>query len=280
MVPPAGPAPHTTHGRPRTGGVADFGADPAPRRSDMQELAARGVTGVLHTFSENDLAYNRETMGRIVAASHYCGLEVEIAPGGVGQMFGGEAESCFTSHRRDVGEALDDGTRTPSGGPNDPRVRAFVHDWIDAATTPALIASPATSPTGRTRSTSASRPSAGPPRRGLRRALRLGVAQYADAEALAFREQRRVIRRRLRGPCGGAGRRGGGVPAAADRRHARHRRLVARGGAAGPAHLRDRSYWKAFGEDADAMVGEYARRVADLARDMAFSRSRRSRASG
>ena len=32
---------------------------------DMEDLVRRGFTGVLHTFSENDLAYYRETMGRI-----------------------------------------------------------------------------------------------------------------------------------------------------------------------------------------------------------------------
>ena len=101
--------------------------------ADMEGLAERGFTGVLHTFTENDLAYYRGTMGRIVAASHDAGLEVQIGPWGVCQMFGGEAESRFTSHRRDVGQVLDDGTSTPSGCPNDPRVRAFVREWIDAA---------------------------------------------------------------------------------------------------------------------------------------------------
>ena len=33
---------------------------------DLEDLARRGYTGVLHTFSENDLAYYRGTMGRIV----------------------------------------------------------------------------------------------------------------------------------------------------------------------------------------------------------------------
>jgi len=34
--------------------------------ADMDDLAARGFTGVLHTMSENDLAYYRETIGRLV----------------------------------------------------------------------------------------------------------------------------------------------------------------------------------------------------------------------
>ena len=44
-------------------------------RRDMADLAARGYTGVLHTVSENDLAYYRGTMAEIVEASHAEGLE-------------------------------------------------------------------------------------------------------------------------------------------------------------------------------------------------------------
>ena len=65
-------------------GVAYFGSRiPRHVAADIEALAAQGFTGVLHTFSENDLAYYRETMGRIVAASHDSGLEVQIAPWGV-----------------------------------------------------------------------------------------------------------------------------------------------------------------------------------------------------
>jgi N-acetylmuramic acid 6-phosphate etherase len=101
--------------------------------ADMEDLARRGFTGVLHTFSENDLAYYRETMCRIVEASHAVGLEVQIAPWGVCQMFGGEAESRFTAHNPEVGQVLEVGRVTPSGCPNNPRVRAFLRDWADAA---------------------------------------------------------------------------------------------------------------------------------------------------
>ena len=115
-------------------GAAYFG-NRVPRHvaRDMQELAARGFGGVLHTFSENDLAYYRGTMHALVAASHDAGLEVQIAPWGVCQMFGGEAESRFTAHHPEVGQVLETGRRTPSGCPNDPRVRAFCREWADAA---------------------------------------------------------------------------------------------------------------------------------------------------
>ena len=101
--------------------------------ADMEGLAADGFTGVLHTFTENDLAYYRETMGRIVEASHAAGLEVQIGPWAVCQLFGGEAESRFTAFNADAGQVLDDGRATPAGCPNNPAVRAFVRSWADAA---------------------------------------------------------------------------------------------------------------------------------------------------
>ena len=69
----------------------------------------RGFTGVLHTFSENDLTYYRDTMARIVAVSHDAGLEVQVGPWGVGRTFGGEAESRFVAAQPHVGQVLADG---------------------------------------------------------------------------------------------------------------------------------------------------------------------------
>ena len=79
-------------------GCAYFGVRiPRHVRADMADLAARGYAGVLHTFSENDLAYYRGTMREIVAASHALGLTVQASPWGLGRTFGGEAESRFVT---------------------------------------------------------------------------------------------------------------------------------------------------------------------------------------
>ena len=82
---------------------------------DLEDLAARGYTGVLHTFSENDLAYYRGTLEKIVAASHDVGLDVQIAPWGVGRTFGGEAESRFVTLHPEACQVLDDGRRVATG---------------------------------------------------------------------------------------------------------------------------------------------------------------------
>lgn len=101
--------------------------------ADMEDLAARGFTGVLHTMSENDLAYYRGTIGRMVQLSHAVGLEVQVGPWGLGRTFGGEAESLFTATNPEVGQVLDSGRPTTAGCPNHERFRAFVRSWAEAA---------------------------------------------------------------------------------------------------------------------------------------------------
>jgi len=102
-------------------------------RRDLADIAARGYTSVLHTFSENDLAYYRGTMADIVAASHDLGLEVQMCPWGVGRTFGGEAESRWVTMHTDTCQVLDDGRRVATGCLNQPAYRAFCKEWADAA---------------------------------------------------------------------------------------------------------------------------------------------------
>jgi N-acetylmuramic acid 6-phosphate etherase len=88
---------------------------------------------VLHTFSENDLAYYRGTMADIVAASHEVGLEVQMCPWGLGRTFGGEAESRWVTMHPEACQVLDDGRRVSTGCLNQPAYRAFSKEWADAA---------------------------------------------------------------------------------------------------------------------------------------------------
>lgn len=101
--------------------------------ADMADLAGRGFTGVLHTFSENDLAHYREQMGRIVAASHDAGLEVQLGPWGVGGVFGGEAESWWVARHPGECQVFDHGRSVGAGCLSSTRFRRFVRRWADAA---------------------------------------------------------------------------------------------------------------------------------------------------
>ncbi len=118
----------------RRAGVSYFGVRILRHvRRDLEDIAARGYTSVLHTFSENDLAYYRGTMADIVAASHDLGLEVQMCPWGLGRTFGGEAESRWVTMHPDACQVLDDGRRVATGCLNQPAYRAFCKDWADAA---------------------------------------------------------------------------------------------------------------------------------------------------
>ena len=117
-----------------TAGCSYFGARVLRHvRRDMEDLAARGYTAVLHTFSENDLAYYRETMAEIVAASHDAGLTVQMGPWGLGNTFGGEAESRWVVLHPEAWQVLDDGRPVGAACLNQPAYREFCRDWADAA---------------------------------------------------------------------------------------------------------------------------------------------------
>src|SRR5258705_11769902 len=102
-------------------GVSYFGVRiPRHARRDLEDIAGRGYTAVLHTFSENDLAYYRGTMAEIVAASHSLRLDVQMCPWGVGRPFGGEAESRWVTFHPEACRALHDGRRVATGGRSNP----------------------------------------------------------------------------------------------------------------------------------------------------------------
>ena len=64
-------------------------------REDMEDIRAHNCDFVVHTVSEEDMAFYKGTMKDIVAVSRDAGLEVYLDPWAVGGIFGGETYSKF-----------------------------------------------------------------------------------------------------------------------------------------------------------------------------------------
>lgn len=101
--------------------------------ADLEDIARHGCTFVVHTFSEDDLAYYRATMAQIVEATHRAGLEAWIDPWGVGSIFGGEAFSAYVAYFPEHRQVLSSGQPVPAACPNHPHFRAVIRDWVEAA---------------------------------------------------------------------------------------------------------------------------------------------------
>lgn len=115
-------------------GVSYFGVrDPRHARRDLDEIAEAGFTSITHTFSEHDLRYHQEDVGRLVDESKSRGLEVGLDPWGVGGLFGGEAYSEHALVDLEARQVDANGVSVPASCPNARSTRELLRRWTAAA---------------------------------------------------------------------------------------------------------------------------------------------------
>jgi hypothetical protein len=115
-------------------GISYFGnRNPRHFISDLEEILSHNCNFIVHTFSENDQEFYRDTIGELISLSKDAGLECYLDPWGIGRVFGGEAYSSFALKNRDTCQVLPDGELTPAACFNHPKFREFMLCWIDDA---------------------------------------------------------------------------------------------------------------------------------------------------
>ena len=114
-------------------GFSYFGVrNPEHVRQDMERMRREGCDLVLHTWSEDDQAYYRETMGEIISLSKDLGLSVYVNPWAVGRIFGGEANSEIVARHPESRQILSDGSPAPAACPNSPALSAYLETWTES----------------------------------------------------------------------------------------------------------------------------------------------------
>ncbi len=112
-------------------GISYFGnRNPRHFDRDLEDIKAHGCTFVVHTFSENDQQFYKDTVARLVEMTKQAGLECYLDPWGVGRVFGGETYSAFALRNLHTLQQLPDGSSAPAACFNHPEFRKFMQRWI------------------------------------------------------------------------------------------------------------------------------------------------------
>jgi hypothetical protein len=114
-------------------GVAYFSSrDIRHFRSDLREMQEAGCTYIVHCFTETDLAFYRDAVKEIAAATKEAGMEVWFDPWGQAGIFSGETFTRFPLEHPETWQTLSDWRTVPAACPNHPATREFIRSWVDA----------------------------------------------------------------------------------------------------------------------------------------------------
>ncbi len=101
-------------------------------KEDLLKLKSAGFKTIVHTYSENDFQFYRETMREIAQISKQLGFEIWADPWGWGGVFGGEAFSGFLQRNMEEAQVGNDGKRKGSVCFRSEKFKDYMKQWIDA----------------------------------------------------------------------------------------------------------------------------------------------------
>lgn len=115
-------------------GISYFGnRNPRHFVSDLEEILIHHCNFIVHTFSENDQEFYKDTIRELISLSKDADLECYLDPWGIGRVFGGETYSKFVLMNRDACQVLPDGELAPAACLNNAKFLEFMCRWIDHA---------------------------------------------------------------------------------------------------------------------------------------------------
>jgi len=103
--------------------------------ADMEEVKKQGCSFIVLTFSENDMAFHRETYKKMTQEAQRQGLTVLIDPWAIAGIFGGEAMTQLPIWHTEERQVRSDGKKAPALCMNAPALTAYLKQWVDVAST-------------------------------------------------------------------------------------------------------------------------------------------------
>ncbi len=99
---------------------------------DLKEIKEAGFKYVIHTFSERDFEFYRDSVKELVSMTKDAGLSALADPWGVLRLFGGEEYSKWIYIHPEIRQIKHNGEEGYGACPNNSKTIELLEEWIDA----------------------------------------------------------------------------------------------------------------------------------------------------
>ena len=99
---------------------------------DLKEIKEAGFKYIVHTFSERDLEFYKDSVRELVSMTKNAGLSALADPWGVLRLFGGEEYSKWIYVYPHIRQKKHNGEEGYGACPNNPKTTELLEGWVDA----------------------------------------------------------------------------------------------------------------------------------------------------